>query len=160
MYTQACRKLTREFSVSVCSAGLFVAVRLRGSVLLMVISSRKSKRSSPRIFVTALVWTDEKRSLFSESLLLNVPIPPEFLYEWDCRYEVMDGQRRLNAIAHFYQKLFPLNKARTLKELNGLRYGELPVGGEVFMALLAARHRDWRQWIDLKHNICYSPVSH
>ncbi len=39
------------------------------------------------------VWDDAKRSLFIESLLLNVPIPPVFLYEYDLsRYEVMDGQ--------------------------------------------------------------------
>lgn len=74
-----------------------------------------------------LVWDDAKRSLFIESLLLNVPIPPVFLYEWDLsRYEVMDGQQRLNSIVDFYENLFPLTKLENWSELNGLRYGELP----------------------------------
>jgi len=74
-----------------------------------------------------LVWDDPRRSLFIESLLLNVPIPPVFLYEWELsRYEVMDGQQRLNSIVDFYDNLFPLTKLETWKELNGMRYGELP----------------------------------
>ena len=34
--------------------------------------------------------------------MLNIPIPPVFLYESDAaRYEVMDGQQRLNTIREF-----------------------------------------------------------
>src|SRR5690242_16616779 len=56
-----------------------------------------------------LVWDDKKRSLFVESLLLNIPIPPIFLYENDLsRYEVMDGQQRLNAIFDFYENRYEL----------------------------------------------------
>src|ERR1039457_4400675 len=74
-----------------------------------------------------LVWEDQKRSLFIESLLLNVPIPPVFLYEWDLsRYEVMDGQQRLNSIVDFYGNLYPLSGLEKWSELNGLRYRELP----------------------------------
>ena len=74
-----------------------------------------------------LVWDDSKRSLFIESLLLNVPIPPVFLYEWDLsRYEVMDGQQRLNSIADFYDNGFAFTKLEKWRELNGLRYRDLP----------------------------------
>lgn len=74
-----------------------------------------------------LVWDDLKRSLFIESLLLNVPIPPLFLYEWELgRYEVMDGQQRLNAIVEFYQNGFALKGLEKWEELNGFRYKELP----------------------------------
>jgi hypothetical protein len=74
-----------------------------------------------------LVWDDARRSLFIESLLLNVPIPPVFLYEWDLsRYEVMDGQQRLNSIVDFYENGFALKGLEKWKELNGLRYRELP----------------------------------
>jgi hypothetical protein len=74
-----------------------------------------------------LVWDDARRSLFIESLLLNVPIPPVFLYEWDLsRYEVMDGQQRLNSIVDFYENGFALRGLEKWKELNGLRYRELP----------------------------------
>jgi hypothetical protein len=74
-----------------------------------------------------LVWDDKKRSLFIESLLLNVPIPPVFLYEWDLsRYEVMDGQQRLNSIVDFYDNGYALKGLEKWEELNGLRYRELP----------------------------------
>jgi hypothetical protein len=74
-----------------------------------------------------LVWDDAKRSLFIESLLLNIPVPPVFLYESELsRYEVMDGQQRLNAIADFYANRFALKKLEKWKELDGLRYQDLP----------------------------------
>lgn len=73
------------------------------------------------------VWDDAKRSLFIESLLLNVPIPPIFLYEQDLsRYEVMDGQQRLNAIIDFYENSFALKGLERWAQINGWRYSELP----------------------------------
>jgi hypothetical protein len=49
-----------------------------------------------------LRWTIPQKSRLIESLLLNIPIPPVFLYESDAaRYEVMDGQQRLNAVREF-----------------------------------------------------------
>jgi hypothetical protein len=73
------------------------------------------------------VWDDAKRSLFIESLLLNVPIPPIFLYESDLsRYEVMDGQQRLNAIVDFYENSFALKGLERWALINGWRYSELP----------------------------------
>ena len=74
-----------------------------------------------------LVWDQKKRSLFMESLLLNVPIPPLFLFEWELsRYEVMDGQQRLNAVLDFYENGYALKGLEIWKELNGFRYKELP----------------------------------
>src|ERR1043166_2852261 len=51
-----------------------------------------------------IVWSNKKKSLFIESLLMNIPVPPVFLYEYDLsRYEVIDGQQRLNTIVEFYE---------------------------------------------------------
>jgi hypothetical protein len=73
------------------------------------------------------VWDTPKRSLFIESLLLNIPIPPIFLFEQALsRYEVMDGQQRLNSVADFYENGFPLRGLEKWSELNGLRYRDLP----------------------------------
>jgi hypothetical protein len=73
------------------------------------------------------VWDIPKRSLFIESLLLNIPIPPIFLFEQALsRYEVMDGQQRLNSVADFYENGFPLRGLEKWSELNGLRYRDLP----------------------------------
>lgn len=74
-----------------------------------------------------LVWDVKKRSLFIESLLLNIPIPPLFLYEWDLnRYEVMDGQQRLNAVLSFYEDSFALKGLERWEELNDHKFSDLP----------------------------------
>ena len=58
---------------------------------------------------------------------MNVPIPPIFLYEYDiARYEVMDGQQRLNTIIEFYNNEFPLFGLNVWSSLNGKRHKQLP----------------------------------
>lgn len=74
-----------------------------------------------------LVWDNKKKSLLIESLLMNVPIPPVFLYEHDLsRYEVMDGQQRLNTIVEFYENRLKLRGLEKWQPLNGRTYAECP----------------------------------
>lgn len=73
------------------------------------------------------VWEPKKRSLFIESLLMNLPVPPVFLFEVDySRYEVIDGQQRLSAIADFYENRFKLTGLEKWPGLNGRTYADLP----------------------------------
>ena len=74
-----------------------------------------------------LRWDNKKKSLLIESLLMNVPIPPIFLFEQDyARYEVMDGQQRLNAILEFFDNSFKLTGLEIWPGLNGLNYKACP----------------------------------
>lgn len=74
-----------------------------------------------------LRWSASQKSKLIESLLLNIPVPPVFLYESDAaRYEVMDGQQRLNAVREFVAGDFALTTLTVLKPLNGLRYFRCP----------------------------------
>jgi hypothetical protein len=74
-----------------------------------------------------LRWTNQQKSLLIESLLLNVPIPPVFFYENDlARYEVMDGQQRLNSIKEFLNNEFTLRGLQIVSALNGKNYARLP----------------------------------
>ena len=74
-----------------------------------------------------LRWTTLQKSRLIESLLLNIPVPPVFFYESDtARYEVMDGQQRLNAVREFIAGDFSLSGLSVLKPLNGLRYSSCP----------------------------------
>ena len=74
-----------------------------------------------------LVWDAEKKSRFIESLLMNIPVPPIFLYETDLnRYEVMDGQQRLNTILEFYDNNLVLRGLETWAVLNGRTYAKCP----------------------------------
>jgi hypothetical protein len=72
-------------------------------------------------------WSDNQKSKLIESFIINVPIPPIFLYEENfAEYEVMDGLQRLTAISDFYGNKFSLEGLEQWKELNGKRYDELP----------------------------------
>ncbi|EPB4311023.1 DUF262 domain-containing protein, partial [Yersinia enterocolitica] len=72
-------------------------------------------------------WNNKRRSALIESLIINVPIPPIFLYEYDfSSYEVMDGLQRLTAIAKFYDDEFELEGLSQWPELNGRTYSTLP----------------------------------
>ena len=72
-------------------------------------------------------WDTLKKSRLIESILMNVPIPPIFLYEKEYSvYEVMDGLQRLTAISQFYSDSFALQGLVEWPELNGKRYTELP----------------------------------
>ncbi|MGY3257044.1 DUF262 domain-containing protein [Pseudomonas chlororaphis] len=73
------------------------------------------------------VWDRKKKSQFIESLLMNLPVPPVFLFEPEySRYEVMDGQQRLSAIVAFYTNRFKLSGLEYWPELNGFQYDDLP----------------------------------
>ena len=72
-------------------------------------------------------WDTKKRSSLIESLLLNIPIPPIFLFEIEYgQYEVVDGRQRLETLKDFLDNLFPLKNLEYWNELNGKRFKELP----------------------------------
>ena len=72
-------------------------------------------------------WDLKKRSILIESFLLNIPIPPVFLYENTYnQYEVMDGRQRIESIYEFLDNGFPLTGLKYWKELIGSRFKDLP----------------------------------
>lgn len=73
-------------------------------------------------------WSKDRKSRLIESFIMNVPIPPVFLYESDYAvYEVMDGLQRITAIYEFYQDQYPLQGLEYWKELEGKYYKDLPL---------------------------------
>ena len=72
-------------------------------------------------------WSRKKKSQLIESLLLNVPIPSVYFYESElARYEVMDGQQRMNAVFEFLTNSYPLTGLEKLPFLNRKRHRDLP----------------------------------
>jgi hypothetical protein len=72
-------------------------------------------------------WDNARKSRLIESFIMNVPIPPIFLYEIEYSiYEVMDGQQRLTAIYDFYKGNFKLEGLEYWRELEGRNYQDLP----------------------------------
>jgi hypothetical protein len=72
-------------------------------------------------------WDRVRQSRLIESFIMNVPVPPLFVYESDlAKYEVMDGQQRITAIREFYANRFSLQGLDQWPELNGRDYETLP----------------------------------
>ncbi|ROQ98212.1 uncharacterized protein DUF262 [Streptomyces sp. 2132.2] len=72
-------------------------------------------------------WSTDQKSRLIESFIMNVPVPPIFLYEYDFnRYEVMDGLQRLTAVKEFYSNAFSLSGLEYWTELEGMPYSKLP----------------------------------
>jgi hypothetical protein len=72
-------------------------------------------------------WSLAKQSLLIESFIMNIPVPPVFLYEKDYNsYEVMDGQQRITALRDFYEGKFELADLEQWPEINGRTYQTLP----------------------------------
>lgn len=73
------------------------------------------------------IWKNDKASSLLESIIMNVPIPPiYFAEEEDGNWLVLDGLQRLSSIRNFYDNEFALTKLEVLKELNKLKYKDLP----------------------------------
>ena len=74
-----------------------------------------------------ITWDSKKRSKLIESFIMNVPIPPVFVYETDFdKYQVMDGLQRITAVIDFYSDGYALEGLNQWSELNGKKYSQLP----------------------------------
>lgn len=73
-------------------------------------------------------WDEKKKSMFIESLILNLPLP-HFYFNKDStgRLVVIDGLQRLTAVLDFYNEKFQLEGLRALPWLNGLCKSELEI---------------------------------
>jgi hypothetical protein len=72
-------------------------------------------------------WDEERQSKLIESFIMNIPVPPLFVYESDlAKYEVMDGQQRITAVREFYGDRLMLKGLEQWPELNGRIYNKLP----------------------------------
>ncbi|HBM3186952.1 TPA: DUF262 domain-containing protein [Klebsiella oxytoca] len=73
-------------------------------------------------------WDIKKRSQLIESFLMNIPVPPIFLYENDYnQYEIMDGRQRIDTLRSFMNNEFTLRGLEFWSELDGKRYKDLPL---------------------------------
>jgi len=92
-----------------------------------VLSAERQLIDTSPAYQRRLRWSRKKRSLLIESFLLNIPVPPVFLYEHDYNeYEVIDGRQRLEAIKEYLANNFVLTGLEFWPELNGKRFNSLP----------------------------------
>jgi len=70
---------------------------------------------------------DKQRALI-ESFLLNVPIPPVYLFEEEYgTYSVIDGKQRIVTIRPFMRNELELRNLSSFGEIDGLRFEQMPV---------------------------------
>jgi hypothetical protein len=90
------------------------------------ITGRQWGNLSPE-YQRRLRWSAEKKSRLIESFLMNVPIPPVFLYDsGGPKLEVLDGQQRINTVVEFLQNKFSLEKLKIWPALNDRTFATLP----------------------------------
>lgn len=78
-------------------------------------------------FQRNFIWKEDRASQLIESVIMNVPIPPLYFAEEESgRWLVIDGLQRLNSLLHFYQNEYPLQGLEIIKELDKLKYKDLP----------------------------------
>ena len=79
------------------------------------------------IYQRRITWDNKKRSRLIESFIMNIPVPPIFIYEVEYgKYEVMDGLQRISAIMDFNDNEYALEGLTEWPELNTKKYSELP----------------------------------
>ena len=73
------------------------------------------------------IWDNSRKSRLIESIIINIPIPPIFLYEIEfAKYEIMDGLQRISTIIDFLNDKFVLEGLEIWSELNGKSFSQLP----------------------------------
>lgn len=84
-------------------------------------------------FQRKYVWTIQQASLFVESCMIGLPVPPIFLFSESQggRYLVVDGQQRILTLVYFRRGLFKdetsaFKLTGVADDYNGLAYDELP----------------------------------
>ena len=97
-----------------------------GEYNLVIDQARYPLAALPVIFKAYNLNPDYQRNKLIESLIMNIPIPPIFLYEISpSKYEVMDGLQRISTIIDFLNNKFKLKGLEVWQELNGCSYKEL-----------------------------------
>lgn len=72
------------------------------------------------------VWTQEQKSKFIESILLNYPLPPLYLsQDISGRLLVIDGRQRCQSIQEYLRDVYALAGLERLTWLNGKKFSEL-----------------------------------
>ena len=71
-------------------------------------------------------WGYDRKSRLIESLIMNIPIPPVYLFERDYnKYDILDGKQRISALVEFYNNDYELEGLDVWSGLNGKKYNEL-----------------------------------
>jgi Protein of unknown function DUF262/Mrr N-terminal domain len=78
-------------------------------------------------FQRDFIWKLDKQSKLIESMVMRIPLPVFYLAEReDGKTVVVDGLQRLTTFLRFMEDSFALRDLQLGRELNGMRYSDLP----------------------------------
>jgi hypothetical protein len=72
---------------------------------------------------TSSYWSQANKSLYIESLLLDLPI---FRVVLDPKNSILDGRQRILCVSNFINNNFELTDLKILPDLEGFTFGNLP----------------------------------
>lgn len=77
-------------------------------------------------FQRNLVWKPDQKSQFIESILLNIPLPPLYVYQnGEGNYILVDGLQRTMTCREYINDEFALKDLHVLPNLNGCHFSQL-----------------------------------
>lgn len=133
----------------------------RGSTLCTIVEHGLSLKRNGRWIIPdyqrELVWTQEQKIKFIESLVLRLPIGEYTLHKMpDYTYEVLDGQQRWDAIFSYVNNEFPVFglKWDDLNDLTKNCFESLPFAHNAIEGLTKA------QRIDAYERMAYGGTPH
>lgn len=108
------------------------------TVELVVQKYSKDDKGLSELFVPDyqrdFTWNEKRQSKLIESLLMGLPIPYIFIAdvssddeEFDGRVEIVDGSQRIRTLHAFIKNILELEELKTLTELNGFKFEDLPL---------------------------------
>lgn len=119
------KKYTQGVSRIITEHGSFKLVNFL-STINSETDGKKVYKLKPK-YQRRLTWDAEQKSKLIESFIMNVPVPPVFLYEYEYGfYEVMDGLQRMTTIKEFLENTFALTGLVEWSELNNRYFENLP----------------------------------
>ncbi len=100
--------------------------RLENNVSVLYDKYKKLKLIPRPFFQRNVVWADQGKSNFIESILLTFPISAVYINNELEKWSVIDGQQRLTTIFDFIEDKFQLKNLQKKDDFNLYKFSDLP----------------------------------
>lgn len=122
----AARVSSRDQTAQEPPKALVITRNFRVADLLAMIDTGKLDVSNTSNLPLTEQWTDEQGTRLIESMLLRIPLPAVYFHEdTEAVFQVVNGQRCLDAIRSYVRGVFPLRNPCYLAGQTGASFSDL-----------------------------------